>query len=108
MKSSQKNSVSKDLLMLISFISRETSQKAQEQLDRNTIAWNMAEKCIESTEADILVIFDCCQAGTLRHDFRSRPGRCFEFLVACAANETTRIPGPGSFTSALIWALKEL
>jgi hypothetical protein len=28
--------------------------------------------------------------------------------VACAKDETTRKPGPGSFTSALIWALNEL
>lgn len=32
----------------------------------------------------------------------------FEFLGACSSDKTTRSPGPRSFTTALIWALKNL
>lgn len=75
--------------------------------DRDSIAWGSAEINLRSTDADILVIFDCCDAGALWRQNRS-PRRCFEFLGACEENQNTRKPGPQSFTSALIWALKEL
>ncbi|OCL06507.1 hypothetical protein AOQ84DRAFT_390144 [Glonium stellatum] len=74
---------------------------------RNSIAWGSAEHSLKMTEADFLVIFDCCDAGTLWSQSRS-PRRCFEFLGACEGEGTTPKPGPHSFTSALIWALKEL
>ena len=34
--------------------------------------------------------------------------RSFEFLGACSSGNTTRAPGPESFTKALIWALQYL
>jgi hypothetical protein len=34
--------------------------------------------------------------------------RSFEFLGACSTGNVTRSPGPESFTTALIWALKDL
>ena len=52
---------------------------------------------------------DCCHAGKLlkvRQKIFS--DRIFEFLGAAGPNETTCLPGPESFTSALIWALEEL
>lgn len=38
----------------------------------------------------------------------TRACRGFEFLAATSSGSTTRGPGPHSFTSALIWALKKL
>ncbi|OCK77316.1 hypothetical protein K432DRAFT_428101 [Lepidopterella palustris CBS 459.81] len=73
---------------------------------RDDIAWKNAENQISSPEADVLIIFDCCEAGAWQQS-RS-PRRIFEFLGACKQGERTRSPGPSSFTSALIWALKEL
>ena len=65
---------------------------------------------MENTEADVLLIFDCCDAGRLgRPVVRNGLKKSyFQFLGACAENETTMGPGEQSFTTALIWALKEL
>lgn len=89
-------------------ISRSTSQQTDAEKARNHIAWSGAEDNITPTEADVLVIFDCCEAGGLgglkvRH---SRPS--FEFIAACGKKERTPRPGERSFTSGLMWALKEL
>ncbi len=76
---------------------------------RYEIAWDSAEALIESTDAEVLVIFDCCHAGVLcRPAHRSAVGPNFEFLAACDAKGTTRKPGPSSFTAALIWGLEGL
>ncbi|KAF4636285.1 hypothetical protein G7Y89_g1792 [Cudoniella acicularis] len=73
------------------------------------VVWNSAEAIINSTQGDVLVIFDCCHAGELDQNVRSNVGvRAFEFMAATSANSTTRQPGKNSFTTALIWALKEL
>lgn len=57
----------------------------------------------------MLLVFDCCHAGqlagTTTRDFSNR---IFEFLGATHAHDTTKAPGPESFTSALIWALQAL
>jgi hypothetical protein len=82
--------------------------KKKDQLERNSIAWHSAENNIASTDSDVLLIFDCCHAGSLCRPYRSSRGRCFEFLAACTADQKTRKPGPDSFTSALIWALEQL
>lgn len=66
----------------------------------------MAEQCITEIDADILVIFDCCSAGSLQG--RSPRNNCFEFLGACDHDEVTAFPGEDSFTSALIHALEKL
>ena len=71
----------------------------------NAVTWNSAENILSDTYADVLQIFDCCSAGSLGDRGESR---AFEYLAACGANQTTRRPGPDSFTRALIWALKTL
>ncbi|KAH6676439.1 hypothetical protein B0J14DRAFT_354256 [Halenospora varia] len=69
------------------------------------VEWNAAEQIINNTRGDVLAIFDCCYAGEL--EVRSSlGGRTFEYMAATSANSTTRSPGPHSFTTALIWALK--
>ena len=52
---------------------------------------------------------DCSSAGKLLN-MRQEPfsDRIFEFLGAAGPDEVTCLPGPESFTSALIWALEEL
>ena len=71
----------------------------------NEVTWNRAENNLLETVADVLQIFDCCYAGSLggRGD-----SRAFEYLAACAADQTTPRPGEHSFTRALIWALERL
>ncbi|KAL8894256.1 MAG: hypothetical protein Q9192_004478 [Flavoplaca navasiana] len=72
-----------------------------------TVVWNYAEASLRQTLADIFEIFDCCYAGDLGRG--SRGGvfgtRSFEYLGATSSGATTKAPGPGSFSSALIWAL---
>jgi len=84
---------------------RKTDLLAQQDYERNRVAWESAETLLEDTCADVLAIFDCCQAGQLCK-FRA-PVR-FEYLGACGADQQTPVPGPESFTQALIWALNEL
>lgn len=73
------------------------------------IVWDSAEHNIRATKSDVLVIFDCCHAGALEKNIRSPFNRrAFEYLAATSAKSTTRKPGPKSFTTALIWALKDL
>jgi hypothetical protein len=68
--------------------------------------WEGCEAVLHHVEGDVLVIFDCCDAGSLA-DLRSS-GRAFEYLGACKERRYTWGPGKHSFTSALTWALKEL
>ena len=83
---------------------RDVRDKLKDKL--NKVIWNRAEDLLQDTRADVLEIFDCCYAGNL--GTRSPSTRAFEYLAATAAGSTTKSPGPESFTSALIWALKEL
>jgi hypothetical protein len=75
------------------------------------IVWDEAERLIQGAQrADIFLILDCCHAGRLIRT-REKPqwsDRIFEFLGAAGAGQTTPMPGPNSFTSALIWGLEEL
>lgn len=68
--------------------------------------WNNAEQCLRETQSDILVVFDCCDAGALHGRYRGQYP--FEFLGACEKGEEAPWPGDRSFTSAMIWALREL
>jgi hypothetical protein len=72
------------------------------------VVWHEAELIIKRTKADVLVIFDCCYAGSLAKRPRSISDRNFEFLAACGSDDLTDMPGDTSFTSALIWALELL
>jgi Caspase domain len=77
----------------------------------NQIVWHRAENLLKDSFGDVLIIFDCCGAGTLTRDIRARgrwPQRAFEFLGATSAEDTTPGPGPNSFTAGLIWALEKL
>jgi hypothetical protein len=62
---------------------------------------------IKLRDADILLIFDCCNAGRLGQKMRAPETSIFEFLGACPADEETKGPGRNSFTHALTCVLKE-
>jgi hypothetical protein len=86
------------------------NNKPNDQItERNAILWHEAESIVKKTRADVLIIFDCCFAGNLISHGRSiYPRRNFEFLAATGHSTTTPVPGPHSFTSALVWALEKL
>ncbi|TGO35313.1 hypothetical protein BHYA_0163g00280 [Botrytis hyacinthi] len=81
-----------------------------EENELHEIVWSSAEHNIQNTKSDVLVIFDCCNAGEMDRNVRGSDftRRAFEYMAATSQNSTTRKPGPKSFTAALIWALKEL
>lgn len=93
--------------LLTSFSRSTNNEKENKDI---SIEWSLVEGVLSKTKSDVLEIFDCCHAGLLCAPAeRTRSlTRCFEVLTACAHNETTPFPGPHSFTTALIWALKEL
>ncbi|KAJ8071114.1 hypothetical protein OCU04_001455 [Sclerotinia nivalis] len=74
------------------------------------IVWSSAEHNIQNTQSDVLVIFDCCNAGEMDRGVRGGDftKRAFEYMAATSQRSTTKRPGPESFTTALIWALKEM
>jgi hypothetical protein len=76
------------------------------QMDKALVAWRSAEYILfQADNADILGIFDCCEAGSLAS---ARKPLRFEYLGACLRGDSTKPAGKESFTRALIWALKEL
>jgi hypothetical protein len=74
------------------------------------IDWAEVEIVLSKAEADVLVILDCCHAGVLFDpEMMSRAARRkFQYIAACKTEQMTRSAGPGSFTTAIIWALKHL
>lgn len=52
-------------------------------------------------KADVLLILDCCYAGTACRERRNGSNR-FELLASCSEDTPTPAPGPRSFTTALI------
>lgn len=73
------------------------------------IIWSSTEHNIRHATSDILVIFDCCHAAQLEKNVRStKHRRAYEYLAATSAMSTTPRPGPRSFTTAMIWAMKAL
>ncbi|KAF1963710.1 hypothetical protein CC80DRAFT_487043 [Byssothecium circinans] len=80
--------------------------ESKDAAENSYIKWEMVENILHPIKTDVLVIFDCCDAGYLKN-LRSH-GRAFEYLVACESARYTHGPGKKSFTAALIWALKEL
>ncbi|KAM3066683.1 hypothetical protein ACMFMG_002393 [Clarireedia jacksonii] len=84
--------------------------RPDENKDLHEIVWNSAEHNIQDTQGDVLVIFDCCNAGEMDRNVRGSAftRRAFEYMAATSHNSTTKKPGLHSFTAALIWALKEM
>lgn len=73
-----------------------------------TALWADAERpLLEHAEADVLAILDCCFASNAQKG-HIEDRRAYELLAASPMNQTTRAPGPESFTTALIKSLKAL
>ncbi|EKG20942.1 hypothetical protein MPH_01806 [Macrophomina phaseolina MS6] len=84
------------------------ASRREDQRSRNSVTWRAAEQKFKKMKADVLLVFDCCEAGALDGDFRKNVPHSFEFLGACGQDQWTPAPGKHSFTSALIWALLQL
>ena len=83
------------------------SSKSEKQ---NCIDWQRTENLVLDSGLDVLAILDCCGAGG--YGTHEKPHeetlRTYELLTAGDSLQRTLAPGPDSFTSALIWALKSL
>lgn len=88
-------------------IYRGNPKDINKQLDQ--IVWNEVECLITNTDADFLLIFNSYYTNQfITTSISGFSNRIFEFLGVTQVNDTTQAPRAGSFTSALIWALKEL
>lgn len=73
-----------------------------------SIEWVEVERTLGKTKSDVLVIFDCCHAGSLCRPATRGRRRSFHYVAACKENQRTFSWGDKSFTTAMIWALKEM
>lgn len=63
---------------------------------------------IDDADCDMVAIFDTCFASNLYKNMQRDDSRTYELFTASGHDRTTAGPGPKSFTTALISALKEL
>lgn len=66
--------------------------------------WKIADSCLQAADADVLTIMDCCFAAKVMKNGGNNT-RTFETLAA--TDRITPMPGPRSYTNALIMTLKE-
>jgi hypothetical protein len=87
-----------------------TSMDDEKRKCTNTLFYRQIEHPLLETEADLLVILDCCYAGALAHPRMKRgpSHRIFSFLASTHADQTAVGPGDDSFTSALTHSLRLL
>ncbi len=73
-----------------------------------TIDWYEIQPHLHKCKADIFLLLDCCySAQAARGRVREDPGKC-ELLAACAMKLQTPLPGPASFTTALLREMNEM
>lgn len=72
-----------------------------------TVDWYEIQPHLHKCKADVFLLLDCCySAQAARGRVREDPGKC-ELLAACAMKLQTPIPGPASFTTALLREMNE-
>lgn len=71
------------------------------------VNWNRAEVELDDAEADVLLIFDCCNAANIIKKSSRTGHRCHELLAASGRDELAQRPGKDSFTRHFIDALRE-
>lgn len=71
-----------------------------------TLPWSPAQQLLFSAPGDVLLILDCCHASLITRGSKNEEGR-FELIAASAKGVKTPMPGPKSFTAALIKLLKQ-
>lgn len=90
-------------------IPRSLYREDEEEKNNASIEWSAVESALSKTKSDVMEIFDCCHSGLLCVPAEQRSfTRGFDVLTACAHDQKTPGPGKHSFTTALIWALKQL
>jgi hypothetical protein len=92
-------------MLFVLIVIRQSNQRYRNKME-NRVSWTQAEWALKTAKADLLGLFDCCQAGELN---RTRGSHLFEYLGANSEGmQFTEPPGEKSFTTALIWALEQL
>jgi hypothetical protein len=67
------------------------------------LIWSQIQSSCFDAVGDVLLILDCCHATLLTKG--QKLGGRFEVLAACAKGLETPVPGPQSFTSAMLKVL---
>jgi hypothetical protein len=70
-----------------------------------TVQWSGIQNVLEQAESDVLILLDCCHAGTAA---TSEGNGVTELISACAYNSQANGVGSYSFTKELIIELREL
>ena len=73
---------------------------ANEERDSPSLRWNQVQPLLETAVPHVLIILDCCYAGTAARDICE--GTTKEILAACGRENPTTGVCAISFTSALI------
>jgi hypothetical protein len=68
-----------------------------------SLIWSQIQSSCFDAVGDVLLILDCCHATLLTKG--QKLGGRFEVLAACAKGLETPVPGPQSFTSAMLKVL---
>jgi len=79
--------------------------KPRSQSRVQPVQWSGVQVLLEQAESDILILLDCCAAGTAN---AGGGNGVTELIAACAFNATANGVGPHSFTNALVIELTEL
>lgn len=92
------------LIHLLARIIAKSSLRSHDK-DEPILQWYRIQDQIRESEADILLLLDCCFAAQTGRENRRGGGR-FEVLAASAMGMKTPLPGEGSFTNILIKAIR--
>jgi hypothetical protein len=81
------------------------SWRNNQKLKCPTVKWSGIQNVLEEARSDILLLLDCCNAGTAN---TNEGEGVTELISACAYNSKANGVGPYSFTHALVIELREL
>jgi hypothetical protein len=81
------------------------SWRRERSAKRPTVQWSGIQNVLEQAESDVLILLDCCHAGTAT---ASEGNGVTELISACAYNSQANGVGSYSFTKELIIELQQL
>ncbi|KAF2002303.1 hypothetical protein P154DRAFT_521115 [Amniculicola lignicola CBS 123094] len=101
----------KDAEMRLELSAKGGSSKEKSTKEKNkyppSLFWDKVEDNLFDVEGDVFVLFDCCFGSNAHKGFIDER-RLYWLMAASPRYETTPAPGPHSFTTALIQALRKL
>ncbi|KAK0102684.1 hypothetical protein ONS95_006286 [Cadophora gregata] len=90
---------------LLEWTSLQDRSRSHAQSRNKPVQWSGIQVLLEQAESDVLILLDCCAAGTANAGGGSG---VTELIAACPYNGIANGVGPYSFTNALVTELLEL